>query len=63
VVGLILFIALAFLGYSYPLSPSNITFVNLFTLWLPIAYWTAMPTYQREFDPTLPYSKKVLFRS
>jgi len=61
VVGLILFVALAFIGYSYPLSPSNITFVNLFTLWLPITYWTALSTFQREFDPTLPYSKKVLF--
>jgi len=50
VAGLVLFLMLAFMGYTYPLSPSNMTVINYFTIWLPMAYWTIFPISNIEFD-------------
>lgn len=40
--GFFLFVAISILGYSYPLVPLNITFINYFTIGMPvllISYW------------------------
>ena len=45
-VGLLLFVLLAALGYTYPLSPRNTTIINYFVIWLPMVYWTLWPAKQ-----------------
>ncbi len=45
-VGLLLFVLLAALGYTYPLSPRNTTIINYFSIWLPLFYWTLWPARQ-----------------
>jgi len=63
IVGLVLFLALSFMGYTYPLSPSNMTVINYFTIWLPMAYWTLYPISNKGFDPRSPFMKKILLFS
>ncbi len=44
--GFLLFIILSFFGYSYPLTPQNITVINFFTIGLssiPIFFWALRP--------------------
>lgn len=41
--GLVLFLFLAYLGYTYPLSPRNTTIIGFFTIWAAIFYWTLYP--------------------
>jgi cation-transporting ATPase E len=63
VVGLTLFLVLAFMGYTFPLSPSNMTVINYFTIWLPLAYWTFFPVSNRGFDARSPFMAKILLFS
>ncbi len=59
VTGLALFLALAFMGYTYPLSPSNITMINYFTVWLPLAYWTLFPISNVGFNAKNPIMSRI----
>jgi cation-transporting ATPase E len=63
VVGLALFLGLAFMGYTYPLSPSNMTVINYFTIWLPLAYWTFYPISNKAFDGRPRFMGKILLFS
>jgi cation-transporting ATPase E len=60
VIGLTLFVIMAYLGYSYPLSPSNTTIVNYFTVWLPMAYWTLFLSTGGEANSKISFVKKIL---
>src|ERR1035437_7889234 len=45
--GLLFFVIISFFGYSYPLTPLNITFINYFTVGfstLLISYWALRPS-------------------
>lgn len=46
VVGLTIFIGLAFLGYPFPISPRNITVINYFTIGLPLLYLAIFPAHK-----------------
>ncbi len=63
VAGLTLFLALAILGYTYPLSPSNTTIINYFTVWLPMAYWTVFPVPSRGRSVKAPFLRRVFLFS
>ena len=46
-VGLLFFVIISFFGYSYPLTPLNITFINYFTVGFSgmlISYWALRPS-------------------
>src|SRR5450759_4789620 len=46
-VGLFFFIIISIFGYSYPITPLNITFINYFTVGFSgilIAYWALRPS-------------------
>jgi cation-transporting ATPase E len=60
VMGLVLFLIMAFLGYSYPLSPSNTTIINYFTVWLPMVYWTMFLSVGEEMGEKISFKKKIL---
>ncbi|HVY12134.1 MAG TPA: HAD-IC family P-type ATPase, partial [Alphaproteobacteria bacterium] len=47
IIGLIMFFALAVLGYTYPLSPRNTTIINYFIIWLPMVYWAVFPAREK----------------
>ena len=56
IVGLIFFIIISIFGYSYPLTPLNITFINYFTVGFAtilISYWALYPS-----GKILPANKK-----
>ena len=63
VIGLVLFLALAIMGYTYPLSPSNMTVINYFTIWLPMFYWTFFPIPSEGFNPKSRFMGKILLFS
>lgn len=41
--GFLLFVSLAALGYTYPLSPRNDTIIGYATIWISIIFWTLFP--------------------
>jgi cation-transporting ATPase E len=56
ILGLLFFVIISFFGYSYPLLPLNITFINYFTVGfatLLISYWALRPS-----GKTMPASDK-----
>lgn len=63
VAGLVLFLSLAMMHYTYPLSPSGMTVVNYFTIWLPMAYWTLFPISNKGFDARTPFMGKIILFS
>jgi cation-transporting ATPase E len=60
VMGIVLFLIMAFLGYSYPLSPSNTTIINYFTVWLPMIYWTISLSVGEDSNRKIPFIKKIV---
>lgn len=60
VMGLTLFLIMAFLGYSYPLSPSNTTIINYFTVWLPMIYWTIFLSVGEDAGSKISFKDKIL---
>ncbi|MEI8061972.1 MAG: HAD-IC family P-type ATPase [bacterium] len=62
-IGLLLFLVLTGFGYSFPLTPLNITFINYFTVGFPgflIFYWIIRPVHQHVFKPKKDFLKRVL---
>ncbi len=59
-VGLSLFLILAILGYTYPLSPRNTTIINYFIVWLPMVYWTVFPAHQESTEENRSFLRRVL---
>lgn len=62
--GFFLLVLVSILGYSYPLTPLNITFINYFTIGIPsllIFYWTINP--YRKINPIKvgSFLKRVMF--
>ncbi|MBI3888796.1 HAD-IC family P-type ATPase [Candidatus Nomurabacteria bacterium] len=62
-VGLLFFIIISFFGYSYPLTPLNITFINYFTVGfatLLISYWALRPTHKIPRTDEKPFLNRVM---
>jgi cation-transporting ATPase E len=63
VIGLFLFVILSVFGYSYPLTPLNITFMNYFTVGFStvlISYWALRPTGKILPASEKPFLKRVM---
>ena len=45
--GLFLFIGLALLQYTFPISPRNITLINYCVIFFPLLYWTIFPAHKK----------------
>jgi cation-transporting ATPase E len=61
--GLFFFIIISFFGYSYSLTPLNITFINYFTVGfstLLISYWALRPTGKIPRTGEKPFLKRVM---
>ena len=61
--GLFFFIIISIFGYSYPLTPLNITFINYFTVGFSgilIAYWALRPSGKILPANDKPFLKRVL---
>ena len=61
--GLFFFIIISLFGYSYPLTPLNITFINYFTVGFSgalISYWALRPSGKILPADTRPFLKKVM---
>lgn len=62
-VGLLFFVIISFFGYSYPLTPLNITFINYFTVGfstLLISYWALRPTGKIPRTGEKPFLNRVM---
>jgi len=62
-VGLFLFLVLSTFGYTFPLTPLNITLINYFTVGIPgmlISYWTIMFSGKVDSPSVKPFLKKIL---
>ncbi|MCL5666194.1 MAG: HAD-IC family P-type ATPase [Patescibacteria group bacterium] len=59
-VALCVFLALAIMGYTYPLSPRNTTIINYFVIWLPMFYWAIFPAPKDGFSPEKGFFRKIL---
>ena len=62
-IGLFLFLAVSVGGYSYPLTPFNITLINYFTVGLPgllLSYWVIRPPKQTSEPNSDQFLRKVL---
>ena len=62
-VGLFFFIIISFFGYSYPLTPLNITFINYFTVGfssLLISYWALRPSGKIMPSDDRPFLKRIM---
>ena len=62
-VGLLLFIFVSAFGYTYPLTPLNITLINYFTVGFPgvlISYWTIMSSDKMTSPSKKPFLRKIL---
>lgn len=59
-VGLFLFVALASLGYTYPLSPRNTTIINYFIIGLPMVFWALFPAHKEKSTDEKSFWRKVL---
>jgi cation-transporting ATPase E len=63
VVGLFLFIILSIFGFSYPLMPLNVTFINYFTVGFAgilIAYWALRPSSKIPRTDDKPFLVRVM---
>lgn len=63
VLGLLFFIIVSALGYAYPLTPLNISFINYFAVGLPgmlIAYWALHPAGIVLPVPHEPFLKRIM---
>lgn len=61
--GLFFFIALTVLGYSFPFTPLNITFINYFTVGMPgllIFYWIIRPVHMQVLKERESFLRRVL---
>jgi cation-transporting ATPase E len=61
--GLFFFIIISIFGYSYPLTPLNITFINYFTVGFSgmlIIYWALRPLGKISFTSDKPFLKRVM---
>jgi hypothetical protein len=61
--GFFLFFITTMLGYTFPLSPLNVTFINYFTVGIPgilISYWTIFPAEKVLAPSEHSFLKKVL---
>ncbi|MFZ1019839.1 MAG: HAD-IC family P-type ATPase, partial [Minisyncoccia bacterium] len=61
--GLFFFIIISFFGYSFPLTPLNITFINYFTVGfssLLISYWALRPSGKIMPSDDRPFLKKIM---
>ena len=61
--GLLFFIIISFFGYTYPLTPLNITFINYFTVGFSgilIAYWALRPSGKVLPTNEKPFLKRVM---
>ncbi len=58
--GLALFIILAFLGYTYPLSPRNTTIINYCVLWAPLVFWSLFPAQKKGPDGGKSFLKRIV---
>ena len=59
-VGLLLFVGLAFLGFTYPISPRNITIINACVIFVPLLYWTIFPARKQGSVSAQSFLKTVL---
>ncbi|HTE48987.1 MAG TPA: hypothetical protein VK675_03715, partial [Candidatus Paceibacterota bacterium] len=62
-VGLLFFVIISVFGYSYPLTPLNITFINYFTVGLSgilISYWALRPSHKILPSDARPFLKRVM---
>lgn len=62
-IGFFFFIVLTMMGFSFPLTPLNITFINYFTVGFPgflIFYWIIRPVHAHVFKPQKDFLKRVL---
>lgn len=60
--GFFVFVAISLLGYSYPLTPLNVTFINYFTIGIPgmlIYYWAIRPSDKVPPASTEPFLKRI----
>lgn len=60
ITGLMLFIGLASLGFTYPLSPRNDTIINYCTVWVAIILWTLYPAHKSGVDTNQSFLRRVL---
>jgi cation-transporting ATPase E len=60
VVGLMIFVGLAFLGYPFPISPRNITVINYFTIGLPLLYLAIFPAHKMRGDRDQQFLRTLL---
>lgn len=63
ILGLLLFIAAAAIGYGYPISPQNMVFINYFTLGFPAIltfYWAMRPLATHRPASLKPFLRRVL---
>jgi len=61
--GFLFFIILSAFGYTYPLTPQNITIINFFTIGfssIPIFYWALRPAQKTRPVKDEPFLRKVL---
>lgn len=62
-IGMFVFVVLTMMGFSFPLTPLNITFINYFTVGFPgflIFYWIIRPVHAHVFKPPKDFLKRVL---
>ncbi|MCX6752214.1 MAG: HAD-IC family P-type ATPase [Candidatus Nomurabacteria bacterium] len=62
-VGLLFFVIISFFGYSYPLTPLNITFINYFTVGFSgvlISYWALRPSSEILPADNRPFLKRIM---
>ncbi|MEO8638016.1 MAG: HAD-IC family P-type ATPase [Candidatus Taylorbacteria bacterium] len=63
IIGFLFFISLIMLGYSFPFTPLNITFINYFAIGLPtslIFYWIIRSRHAHLLQDPRPFLKRVL---
>lgn len=62
-IGLFFFIMISILGYNYPFTPLNVTYINYFIIGIPgllLFYWTWRPSGKANPTNNRPFLKRVL---
>lgn len=62
-VGFFFFVVLTLFGYAFPFTPLNITFINYFTVGLPVAlifYWIIRPVHAQEAQHNKSFLRRVI---
>ncbi len=59
-IGFLLFVGVSFLGFTYPMSPRNITIINVCTVFIPFLYWGLFPAHKEGANPQQLFFKKIL---